>query len=188
MKLVAFFVALAVLSSISYAHTVTTNFAFNIGGNKDDTIIHVNNENYPATYPNELNFSEPEKKYISAQRNGLLVYMIFNGNDFLNIKFRQFDTDNYMFQMIQDADKNKFIIGFTRGNWSDIENKLSGIPSKTIGNLQQDIKKDMSFFVRTDYSGIDLLNTLRVSGIKKLVVKNTGIYDRRQGIEIKVVS
>ena len=52
MKLVAFFVALAVLSSISYAHTVTTNFAFNIGGNKDDTIIHVNNENYPATYPN----------------------------------------------------------------------------------------------------------------------------------------
>jgi len=65
---------------------------------------------------------------------------------------------------------------------------LSGIPSKTVGNLQQDIKRDKSFFVRADYSGIDILNALRVSGVKKLLVKNTGIQDKRQGIEIKVVS
>jgi len=169
MKLVVLFLALAALSSVSYAHTVTANFAFNIGGDKEDTTVHVNDENYSATFPNELNFFDLEKKYISAQRNGLLAYMIFNGNDFLNIKFRQYDMDNYMFQMIQGADKNKFIIGFTSGSWPDIESKLSGIPSKTVGNLQQDIKRDKSFFVRADYSGIDILNALRVSGVKKVV-------------------
>ncbi|MFC2143241.1 hypothetical protein ACFLQN_02475 [Candidatus Aenigmatarchaeota archaeon] len=175
------------------AHEVSMNFAFNIGGDKDDTIIHVNDTDYPGIHPEgPIVFDDLEKKYISAERAGIdaVAALVFGGSNFLTLSMdTTYGLTSFLFKINQDDEDNRFIVAFTEGSWDNIENHLGErIPSKTYGDFNSLLYNTENFVysIILQRSDIEFIERVRLSGLNKLFIKNVGEEQGKTKILVEV--
>jgi hypothetical protein len=175
--LLSFLFLFLFISSV-HARSVTLNLAFNI--TDKDNIIRVNDTDYNATQPAALTFLTLEKKFISAEKNGKVLSLVFAGRDFLSVFFNTtYSTNHYLIQMKQGDNENRFLLAFTNGTWRDIDDKAGSVEearflAKTFGALSFAVPNSFSFFLRLENDMIDIANSLRFDGSTKLLLRNRG--------------
>ncbi len=174
--LVLFSLLLAV--DAASAHTVTLNYAFHIGADKDN-IIHVNDTDFNATQANLSAFTALDRKFITSERTGVVFGLVFAGKTFLNASLNTtYTAADYILQMKQSAERDRFLVTFTNGTWRNIDNAAaqSAMPSKTFGDIIK-IARAVPLFIRAEYDTIDINNRLRWDGSAKIAIRNQGIVN-----------
>lgn len=165
---------LLVFSSYSFAvgRTVQLNLAFSIG-TKDDNITAAGD-------------------YVAAQDAGLALGIVSSGTTTAAGNVTGYSSGEYMLQLTQGLNNNRFLIAFTNASNQTISDKLKQlgnrkILSRTFGNLATAASSSMFLFLRLEYEDADITTRARwgVSPIQ-LLIKNTGT-DVRPQISIEVV-
>ncbi len=189
--LTAAVIFLLLVSSLTFARSVTMNLAFNIGNTKDN-IIYVNGTNVNATQPDGRTFADLDKKSISSERRNKILALVFAGSEFLGTSFNTtYSASNYLLSMKQGSN-NRFLIAFTNGTFADIEKKAKDAEefhmiSKLLGNMLFSSQDRFSFFLRLEYQGINLINRTRFEGPTKLLIKNAGKAGNLNNVTISVI-
>lgn len=183
---------LAALSNFSYAHTVTLNYAFRIGADKDN-IIHVNDTDFNATQANLSGFQLLDKKFITAERGSTVFGMVFAGKAFLNASLNTtYSASEYLLQMKQGGEKNKFLVAFTNGTWRNVDSTINlerdKIPSKTFGDVVIRARENFPFFMRAEYESIDISNRVRWDGPVKIAIRHEGLVNGLANITFRLLS
>lgn len=171
------------------AHTVTANFAFGINGTRDNNTIRVNDMEFAGTDIIDEYFYNTGKKYISGQSNNVVGFLVSKSVENFWIRLKTaFSLTGYLFQM-NDHEKNKFIIGYTTGNWTSIEDRLpEKIPAGTMSGSTKTPSGSFLYFVRLDYTSANIVSDARIDGTKTLLIKNEGADEAgRQSINISVI-
>lgn len=182
-RLPVVFLLFVMLSAQVHAHTVNMNFAYHIGDDKNNT-IHVNGENFNGTEYLMENYDVLEKPYISSEKDGVVSGLVFSGSRFVNAAlFTSFNDEDYLLQITQDDEKNRFIIPFTQGTWRNIEDSSA----VTYGSFTYKTPASFTNFLVFENNEIEIVGNVAISGEKKLFVRNHGISDRKSAIEIGVI-
>jgi hypothetical protein len=184
-------IILLIIIPAASARSVTMNAAFNISGK--DNIIHVNGTDYNATQNNAATFTNLDKKFISSEKNSKVFAIVFAGSQFLDAYFNTtYSANEYLLAMSQDDYNNRFLIAFTNGTYSNIDSKAKDVEgfhmlSKLFGDLAFSVPNSFSFFLRLEYSDVDLYGRKRFDGPTKLLVKNSGKVGSIYNITLDVI-
>ena len=171
-----FIMAMIILPSVQ-AERITMNFAFNITNR--DNIIHVNDTDYNTTQANKVTFTGLEKKYVTAERNNSLFVLAFAGEKMDNIKINtSFSSQSYLISLEQYDDRNKLLLGYTRGTWRNVDSKMDSLDTvkflaKTFGDFTA-FSSSFFYFIRLEYRDIVIANSIDFDGSLKLFVHNRG--------------
>jgi hypothetical protein len=175
---IVIFIAILLISQISFAVTspgfnafgrsVTMNFAFHMGNSKNNDTL---------TYTDH---------YISSNDAGVVLALVANtafGTAFSEL------PDDYMLEMRQPLENNRFFLAFTKGDNQTIENKanISGIIPKTFGELTK-LPTSFPVYLRLEYSNIDIISRIRWGpGSREIIIKNEGDSGNMHRISIGLI-
>lgn len=162
------------LSSYSFAvgRTVQLNLAFSIGS-KDDNITAVGD-------------------YVAAQDAGLALGIVSSGTTTAAGNVTGYSSGEYMLQLTQALNNNRFLIAFTNASNQTISDKLKQLGSRrilarTFGNLATAAPSSMFLFLRLEYEDADITTRARWGASPiQIMIKNAGT-DVRPQISIEVV-
>ncbi len=173
------FLLLTILLPTAYARSVSMNFAFNIGGDKSDT-IRTNGTDFSGSQTSEITFPTMDKKFVSSERNGKVFGLAFAGSEFLNIHINtSYSSSEYLLRMTQEAYNNRFLLAFTSGTWNNIDAHAKDaedfrLISRTFGNIVLPVAGTFFFFMRLEYQNADIHNKTVMNGPVKLLIRNQG--------------
>ena len=177
--MIAVFVIIVASSGFVWARSVTMNLAFKIGSDKSDT-IYVNGTSFFGSQSVEKNYSVMDKKYISSERDGKVLAMIFSGDEFMDtILSTSYSSNAYLIGMKQNSYRNRFVIGFTNGTYNNIDGKAKdvetvGFLAKNFGNFVFASPEKFPLYIRLEYANADIIGRTIFEGPTKLFIKNNG--------------
>ncbi len=159
-------ILIAVLSSASFAigKTVQLNLALAIGS-KDDNIT-------------------VGSSHVSAQDENVTLSIVSGGTALGTGNITAYSSTEYMLQVTQAAENNRFLVSFTNGTNQTIINKLNSLGSRkilprTFGGLVSKIPENFMVFLRLEYDDIDIISRTRWSANPvRLLISNEGANDR----------
>jgi len=142
-----------------YGRSVRMNLNFHIGTSKNDDEFRYNNT------------------YVLAN-DSVVAGLIFSGSQDFGTVVNNSGAADYSLQLKQSAVNNKFYVVFTKGGWSDVQDKISSIDkehllSTTFGHFFKIIPDNFPLFIRLDYYDVDILNSTEITR-GELVIKNEG--------------
>lgn len=154
------FFSLLVGYSYSIGRTVQLNLAFAIG-TKDDNITVASD-------------------YVSGQDSNVVLAVISSGTTTNTANITAYSSTEYMLQLTQALNNNRFLITFTNGTNQTVADKLKfvgnkKIPPKTFGNLAATALSDIFLFLRLEYDDLDITTRTRWGTAPvQLIIKNNG--------------
>lgn len=150
--------------SLSLGKTVQLNLAFSIGAKDDNLTVGTD--------------------FVSAQDSSVTLSIVSSGTATSAGNITGYSSAEYMLQLTQATDSNRFLIGFTNGTNQTIINKLNLLGSKKIlskafGDLPMKIPESFFVFLRLEYDYVDLISRTRWSANPfQLIIRNEGPNDR----------
>lgn len=156
--------------SFSVGRTAQMNLAFSIGA-KDDNITVAND-------------------YVAAQDSSVVLAMVSSGLTASTGNVTAYSPTEYLLQMSQALENNRFLITFTNATNQTIENKLKflgdrKILPKTFGSFSPPVPSSVFLFLRLEYSYLDLTTRQRWGASPvQLIIKNNGNGNRGTLISI----
>lgn len=155
-----------------FGRSVQMDFAFHINDSKVNDEIS-NSTNYILVQDNVLNIT---------------AGLIFSGSESFGTNYSS-TVDDYIIQLKQSLDKNRFYLVFTNATKGKIESKLplsyDKILQKTFADFSYIAKKKFPLFIRLEYTKINL-NKVRF-GKGEILIKNEGIENGLTKIRIEVL-
>lgn len=150
--------------SLSLGKTVQLNLAFSIGAKDDNLTVGAD--------------------FVSAQDSSVTLSIVSSGTATSAGNITGYSSAEYMLQLTQATDSNRFLIAFTNGTNQTIINKINllgskKILSKTFGDLTMKIPGSFFVFLRLEYDYVDLISRTRWSANPfQLIIRNEGPNDR----------
>ena len=183
---------LMLLAGASHAHNVTLNFAFRIGSDKNNT-IHVNETDYNATQPNASTFASLDKKFITSERNNAVFSLSSLGKTFLSAFINtSYSSSDYLIQMKQGDEQNRFLFAFTNGTRTNAENALleagNKIPPRALGAVARIAREKFPLFIRAEYDAVDIASRIRWDGSVRIAISNQGNSNERTNVTLTLLS
>lgn len=158
--------------SFSIGRTAQLNLAFAIG-TKDDNITVASD-------------------YVSAQDGNVVLALVSSVVTASTANITAYSSNEYMLQMSQDLNNNRFLITFTNGTNQTVADKLKllgnkKILPKTFGNLAATALSEIFLFLRLEYDDLDITTRARWGTAPvQLIIRNNG-NDVRPQISIELV-
>ncbi|MBI2076719.1 MAG: hypothetical protein HYT72_05730 [Candidatus Aenigmarchaeota archaeon] len=162
--LAAFILVMLSSAAFGLGKTVQLNLAFSIGA-KDDNLTVGNG-------------------FVSAQDSNVTLSIVSSGTATSAGNITAYSATEYMLQLTQATDNNRFLIAFTNGTNQTIINKLNLLGSKKIlsrafGDLPAKIPESFFVFLRLEYDDVDIISRTRWSANPfQLIIRNEGLNDR----------
>lgn len=151
----------------AFGSTVTLNFAFHIGSSKSDDSADV------------------ADNYITAEGDSVVLALVSSGNAFGTNYNSSYSAGDYLLQMKQGLENNRFILAFTQGGNQSIKSRLSAlgnkkIPGERFGSLSFAVPKSFRAFLRLEFETADIVSRAFWSGSQEIIIRNEG--DNENGI------
>ncbi len=146
--------------TLSIGRTVQMNLAFSIGS-KDDNITVAND-------------------FVSAQDSNVILAIVSSGTTTSTGNITAYSSTEYLLQLTQALENNRFLITFTNASNQSIADKLKllgnkKILPKTFGSLAAAIPDSMFLFLRLEYDDADITSRVRWGAAPvQLIIKNNG--------------
>ena len=172
-----------------YSYEVGANFAYRIGSDKVET-IHINETDYDASANRMQIFTSLSNRYISSRRTSSIFGIFFAGTEFISAGFNSsYSSSEYLIQMAQGHNKNRFLLGFTNATQSKFDAAMPIVDANklvlsTIGGFVYEFRP--SFIYMRLEPEAEISNYFRWAGAVSLLVKNIGYSDGRYNISIEV--
>lgn len=156
----------ALLSSTAFTlgKTVQLNLAFSIGAKDDNLTVGAG--------------------FVSAQDSSVTLSIVSSGTAVSAANTTGYSATEYMLQLTQATDNNRFLIAFTNATNQTIINKLGLLGSKKIlskafGDLPAKMPESFFVFLRLEYDDVDIISRTRWSANPfQLIIRNEGPNDR----------
>ena len=123
-------------------------------------------------------------EYVLSQNNNVTLALISAGSQSFGSRINEtYSANDYLFEMKQGIEGNRFLLVFTKGNWQTIKNKIpvvneDKILTKTFGDLDYSVPDTFPLSLRLEYTDIDIINRTVWSGSGELIIKNQGLNAR----------
>ncbi len=171
----AVFFAMYLLSGYSFSagRTVQMNMAFSIGA-KDDNIT-------------------TGSGYAASQDGSNTLVIASSGTTISAGNVTAYSASEYMLQVTEALEDNRFLIALTSASTATIEEKMKSlggkkILSKTFGNLVAAAPGSIFLFLRAEYDDADITTRTRWGASPvELIIKNNGDGERGPQISIELV-
>jgi uncharacterized delta-60 repeat protein len=154
--------------------TVTMNLAFHIGSNKINDIITVNDN------------------FVSSEEFPVIISLATAKNEFGTSFTSNYSADDYLLQMKQGIDGNRFLLVFTQGSNNEVSKEISSlgpekIPTGRFGELSFKVPSSFKTFLRLEFDKINIISRAFWKGTQEIMIKNEGRDNGRARIGIEVV-
>lgn len=149
-----------------YGRTAAMNLAYHLGAAKDDDSVFYG------------------KDYIASEEGSSVLGIASSGYPFGTSHNSSYSAADYLISMEQSLEKNRFLILFTNGTYSNIKDKMNllgekRIPPKTFGFRSYSSPDSFPLFLKLQYDDIDITTKARwTAGAREIVIRNEGKNDR----------
>lgn len=146
--------------SLSLGRTVQLNLAFSIG-TKDDNITVAGD-------------------YVSSQDANVVLAIVSSGTTTGTGNVTAYSSTEYLLQLTQSLENNRFLITFTNASNQTIADKLKLLGNKKIlpkafGNFVATATDNVFLFLRAEYDDVDITTRVRWGTAPvQLIIKNIG--------------
>lgn len=159
--------------SFSVGRTAQLNLAFSIGAKDDNITVGTD--------------------YVSAEDSGIILAIVSSGTATARGNITAYSANEYMLQLTQALEDNRFLITITNGTSQTIESRLRLLGSrrilpKTFGSVAVAVPTNLFLFLRLEYEDLDITTRTRWSASPtQLIIRNDGPGPRGPMISIDTV-
>lgn len=173
---------------VSYAQAQELNVRLTINNVQNNVYIPGTGEIASDSLGSGTVYSSPDHFYIASYFNNLMYALVGATGTGL---FARTSGGTHTIAINQSLQGSKVLMGFTSGDWNNIDSVISSIES---GSLFQEIAPSLSFGlgylnpikILLAYTNINITGDLRLhSGFRKLIVSNEGFENNVPQIRIE---